>query len=142
MRLVLVSALVLGAGTTLVLSELRWFCRPSLPDRLRPYGPGGLADRTRRRSLSVESFRDVVGPLCQAVGEHAARALGVSEELATRLERIHSPLDVTAFRTRQLGWSLAGFAPDHGQDRRVEPLPPSHRALAWAKDPSPGRQTP
>jgi tight adherence protein C len=39
-----------------------------------------------------------------------ARALGVSEDLATRLERIHSPLDVTAFRVRQLGWSGVGFA--------------------------------
>src|SRR5439155_12119626 len=26
-----------------------------------------------------------------------------------RLERIHSPLDATAFRVRQVGWSLAGF---------------------------------
>jgi tight adherence protein C len=26
-----------------------------------------------------------------------------------RLERLHSPLDATAFRLRQVGWSLAGF---------------------------------
>lgn len=109
MRLVLLSGLALCLGTVLLLSELRWFSRPSLADRLRPYGPGGLARRGPRPLLSVESFGDVVGPLCRVVGERAARALGVNEELEVRLERVHSPLDVTGFRTRQLGWSMAGF---------------------------------
>ncbi|HEX2272485.1 MAG TPA: type II secretion system F family protein [Acidimicrobiales bacterium] len=110
MRLALLSALVMAAGVTLVLSELRWFSRPALVDRLRPYGPGGMSSRSRSRLPSVESFGDVIGPLCRLSGERLARALGVSEDLATRLERIHSPLDVTAFRVRQLGWSGAGFA--------------------------------
>jgi tight adherence protein C len=110
MRLAVASGLVLWVGATLVLSELRWFSRPSLLERLRPYGPGGMSIRTRSLLPSVESFRDVVGPLCRVSGERLARALGVSEDLATRLERIHSPLDVTAFRVRQLGWSGVGFA--------------------------------
>jgi tight adherence protein C len=33
----------------------------------------------------------------------------VTEALAIRLERVHSPLDVTGFRVRQLAWSLAGL---------------------------------
>jgi rhodanese-related sulfurtransferase len=42
------------------------------------------------------------------------------------------PNRVVALRNGTMGWTLAGLAPDHGQDRRVEPLPPSNRALAWA----------
>src|SRR5206468_1259295 len=48
-------------------------------------------------------------PLCRGVGEPLARALGVTEDLSVRLERLHSPLDPTGFRLRQVGWSLAGF---------------------------------
>ena len=110
MRLVVASALLLWTGTTLVLSRLRWFSRPRLSARLRPYAPVGLAAPERAGVLSVESFREVVAPLARSVGERLAKLFGVSEELALRLERLHSPLDVTAFRVRQLGWSLAGFA--------------------------------
>jgi tight adherence protein C len=108
-RIAIASGLVLWVGTTLVLSEARWFARPSLLDRLRPYAPGGMNPRPRGLLPSVESLRDVIGPLCRVSGERLARALGVSEDLATRLERVHSPLDVTGFRVRQLGWSAAGF---------------------------------
>jgi Flp pilus assembly protein TadB len=51
----------------------------------------------------------VVGPLAQAVGERVARTLGVTEALDRRLRRVHSPLDVAAFRSRQLGWAGAGL---------------------------------
>jgi tight adherence protein C len=106
-RLFAVSGLVLWVGTTLLLSQLRWFSRPPLVQRLRPYSPGGMAGPDHGGVLSVESFRDVVGPLSRRVGERLARLFGVSEELAVRLERVHSPLDVTAFRVRQVGWSVA-----------------------------------
>lgn len=99
----------LWAGTTLLFGQLRWFNRLSLVDRLRPYTPGGATARGDRDVLSVDSFRDVVGPLCRGVGERLSRALGVTEDVGVRLERLHSPLDVTAFRLRQVGWSVAGF---------------------------------
>lgn len=107
-------AIVLGAlgtwvGTTLLLSELRWFARPSLVERLRPYAAGSSSSGRRAGVLSVESFRDAIGPLSRAVGERAARLAGVSEELEVRLARVHSPMDVTAFRVRQVGWSVAGL---------------------------------
>jgi len=93
-------------GISLVLSELRWFRRPSMADRLAPYAPG--PDRSPRSGLlSVESFRDVVAPLSRELGERVAKLFGISEELGTRLRRIHSPLDVTTFRVRQLGWATA-----------------------------------
>lgn len=103
----MLSGIALWAGVTLLLSQLRWFSRPAMVQRLRPYSPGGMAGPEHSGLLSVESFRDVVGPVSRRVGERLARLFGVSEELAVRLERVHSPLDVTAFRVRQLGWSLA-----------------------------------
>jgi tight adherence protein C len=127
-RLAVLAGLVLWAGATLVLSELRWFRRPSLADRLRPYQPGGLARPARAGVLSVESFRDVVGPLARQAGERLSRLLGVREELALRLERVHSPLDVTSFRTRQLGWSVAAFGAGTLAAVAVRP-PPAVAAL-------------
>lgn len=96
-------------GTALLLSEFRWFRRPTLIDRLSPYAPG--PNRPARLGLwSVASFREVVAPLSNALGERLAALFGVSEELGVRLRRIHSPLDVTTFRVRQVGWATATFA--------------------------------
>src|SRR4051794_23364641 len=97
MRVILAAGLVLWVGTTLLLAEVRWFARPRLVDRLRPYHPGAGVP-ARPSVLSAASFRDVIGPLSRAAGERLAKVFGVSEELAVRLERLHSPLDVTAFR--------------------------------------------
>lgn len=108
-RALIVAGLALWAGATLLLAELRWFARRPLDERLRAYIPGGLAGRRRAGLLSLESFRDAVGPAASAVGERCSRVLGVDEDLGTRLRRVHSPLDVSAFRVRQIGWSLAGF---------------------------------
>lgn len=110
MRLAVVSGLVLWVGATLVLSQLRWFSRPTLAERLRPYVPGGYSGTRRQSAWSVASLREVIEPLCRSLGGRVARLMGVTEEVAVRLERIHSRLDVTAFRLRQLGWSLAAFA--------------------------------
>jgi tight adherence protein C len=108
-RLMVGSALVLWAGATLVLSELRWFSRAPLGERLRPYVIGGLAPRRRPGLLSVESFRDAIGPLSSQVGARVSALLGIGEDLEVRLARVHSPLDPTAFRVRQLGAALAAF---------------------------------
>jgi rhodanese-related sulfurtransferase len=43
------------------------------------------------------------------------------------------PNRVVALRNGTMGWSLAGFAPDHGQERRIEAPLPSSRTLAWAQ---------
>jgi len=109
LRVLVLSGLVLWVGTTLVLSTTRWFARRPLTERLRPYTPGGLAPIHRTGLLSLESFREVVGPLSRTVGQQAARLFGVHEDLSVRLARIHSPLDVTSFRVRQLGWVVAAF---------------------------------
>lgn len=100
----------LFVGTTLLLSELRWFRRRPLVDRLGAYVPGGTALRRAGPLVSAASFRQVLGPLVTAVGGRLARAFGVTEPLAVRLERVHSPLDPTGFRMRQLGWAGVGLA--------------------------------
>ena len=109
MRLVVLSGVLLWVGLALLLSEARWFSRPSLAERLVPYSPGGMGRRPRAGVLSGESFRDIVGPLARSLGERLARLVGVNEELAVRLERVHSSVDVTAFRTRQLGWAVVSL---------------------------------
>lgn len=107
--LVVLSGLLLWVGLTLLLAELRWFSRRPLTERLGPYVPGGMGTRGRAGLLSVESFREAVGPLARGLGSRFSRLVGVSEELDRRLSRIHSELDVTEFRVRQVGWSLAGL---------------------------------
>lgn len=96
-------------GTTLLLGELRWFRRRPLADRLAAYVPGGAGVRHGGALVTAASFRQVIGPLAGAVGERLARAFGVTEKLAVRLERVHSPLDVTGFRVRQMGWAAVGL---------------------------------
>ncbi|HEX4901429.1 MAG TPA: type II secretion system F family protein [Acidimicrobiales bacterium] len=111
-RVAVTSGLVFWVGATLLLSRHRWFARRPLTDRLRPYEPGGLATAGGGHGmLSVDTFAEVIGPLARTVGERFARLVGINEELAVRLERVHSDLDPTAFRVRQLGWAvLGGFA--------------------------------
>jgi tight adherence protein C len=108
-QLLAVAALSLFAGATLLLSQIRWFRRRPLVDRLAPYVPGGSTARSTGILVSAEGFGQVIGPLARAVGERVARAVGVTEPLAVRLERIGSTLDVTTFRVRQLGWTAVGL---------------------------------
>ena len=109
MRIAVLATLALWAGATLLLAETRWFSRPPLAERLRPYVPG-VAARGTRGALSVESLRDVIAPLSRSVGERLARLFGVSEEVSVRLERVHSPFDVTAFRVHQVGRMVIAMA--------------------------------
>jgi tight adherence protein C len=108
-RLAVGSSLVLWVGSTLVLSRMRWFSRRGLADRVGLYLPGRTAVAAPRSPLAFGSFAEALGPLSRSFGERLARLFGVSEPLAIRLHRVHSPLDPTAFRVRQLGWTLAGF---------------------------------
>jgi tight adherence protein C len=108
-QLLAVAALALFAGSTLLLSQIRWFRRRPLVDRVAPYVPGGSTARSTGILVSAEGFGQVIGPLARAVGERVARAVGVTEPLALRLERIGSTLDVTTFRVRQLGWTAVGL---------------------------------
>ena len=109
MRLALASTAALWCGSVLLLSTQRWFARRPLTERLRPYSPGGLSPSFRPGLLSVDSFRDVIGPVSQELGTRLGRIFGVSEELSRRLQRIHADFDVASFRLRQLGWAVASL---------------------------------
>jgi Flp pilus assembly protein TadB len=65
--------------------------------------------RSPRRGVSTDSFRDVVLPLIETAGDRLSRLLGISEELAVKLERTHSPVSVAEFRMRELGNALGAL---------------------------------
>lgn len=108
-RLIAGAAILLFVGTTLILSELRPFRHQTLTARVSPYLPGGRSN-AHRGLLSLESFGQLLGPLSEAVGASAAKIFGVNEELPRRLRRVHSPLDETEFRLRQVGWATGSAA--------------------------------
>lgn len=102
-----VSLLLAWLGLTVLFGQLRWFRRRPLVDRVRPYVFG----------LSVPTATDggnallqLLGPIARDSGAALAKFVGVNEDLSTRLERIHSSLDPTAFRLRQLGWATASMS--------------------------------
>ncbi|CAA9265318.1 MAG: hypothetical protein AVDCRST_MAG76-3080 [uncultured Acidimicrobiales bacterium] len=108
MRWLVACGLVLWVGLALVLSSFRWFARAPLAERLRPFGSDPRAAASRPGLLSVESFRDVLRPAAAALGEMLGRLTG-TEDLATRLARVHSPLDPATFRVRQVGRAAVGL---------------------------------
>ena len=109
MRAAVLPAVLLGLGATLLLSEIRWFSRRPLVDRVAPYLPGPGLEHTRAR-LSTATFRDVLQPLLSDLGDRASRLLGSSESLQDRLRRIHSSANASSIRFRQFGLSAAALA--------------------------------
>lgn len=103
---------VLGAllwiGATLALAEVRWFRRVGLVDRLAPYSPV-TPPSARHRGVSVGSFVEVVGPLARSVGDRVSMLVGIDDDLTRRLARIHSSIDATEFRLRQMGYAVAAL---------------------------------
>ena len=102
-QLMVLALLVGGVGLSLVLSEFPIFATPSLLRRLARFT---AASHLRH---SESSFREVLGPIANQLGQRLATAVGVSGELGVRLQRIGSPLDVTAFRIRQFAYSMASI---------------------------------
>ena len=104
-RLGLGVGLLVWAGATLLLSSTTRINRPSLTERLQPYHPGG---HIHRRQNQAPSLLATWAPLVRRGGDGLAQMFGIGEDLGTRLRRIHSPIDPTAFRLRQFVWSAAG----------------------------------
>jgi tight adherence protein C len=106
-RLLVLAGVFLWIGLTLIFSGIRRFTRPSLSERLRPYHPGAPAPV--RAFDPTAPLRQLVGPLLSHAGGRLAALFGVAEDAATRLQRVHSPLTVTALRARELAWAGCAF---------------------------------
>ena len=122
-RIIVPATLVLWTGVTILLGELRWFRRPTLTNRLRPYltgtpirrsGPpsststgGGIGSE----SLGLLCFlRSLLPPAAERCGDRVASMFGVAEPLGTRLLRVHATISATEFRSRQVARSIAAGA--------------------------------
>ena len=103
-------AVCLWTGTAVLLAPLRWFRSPPLVARLAPYRSTRIATPTRSGVLSAQSLRDIVGPVTATFGNRLSKMLGVSGELATRLERVDSSYDANGFRLRQAAWSAIALS--------------------------------
>ncbi|MEI7592196.1 MAG: type II secretion system F family protein [Actinomycetes bacterium] len=122
-RLLTLAVLAGWAGCTLLFSEIPWFRRPRLVDRISTYTPGASHRSGTNRLWSVMSFREVLNPLAQSLGATLSRLFGVSEELGVRLARSHASLSVAAFRTRQLGASIAALGISAALLLVIQPTP-------------------
>jgi tight adherence protein C len=109
-RLPILLSLLVSCGLWLLLREMRWFRRVGLTDRLRPYLAGGSISPSTPIDRSMASVTAAMAPSAQAIGDRMASLLGSAESLGRQLERIHSPLSPAAFRLRQIGWCVIGFA--------------------------------
>ncbi len=109
-RLLVAAGLLFWAGTSLVLSAWPRLARPSLRDRLAPFHPGSFGPEPPPALLGGSATDLLAGP-ARALGDRLAGLAGVQEPVGRRLRRVHSHLDVTSFRLRQLGWmAAAGLA--------------------------------
>lgn len=105
-RVVVPVLLLIWIGAALLLGELRWFRRPRLTDRIRPFLIGSAVpplDRSNGRTGWIE----LLSPFAQLAGDRISTALGVDEPLELRLRRIHDDTDPRQFRNRQIARSLA-----------------------------------
>lgn len=98
----------LGIGVCLVLAVAPRFGAPTLARRIAPYirdvtDPAGIAPPP---SLAIGDVRAMWAALQARVGA----ALGGSDTIARRLQQAAWPMDVAAFRGRQLAWALVGLA--------------------------------
>jgi Flp pilus assembly protein TadB len=113
LRSLLLVGVLAWAGGTLVLGEVRRLDRVPLAVRVGRHVLGGAA-RTRSASppdtWAAGALRDAILTWASSAGDRLSRAVGITEELSIRLERVHSPHRPAAFRTRQLGAALAAMA--------------------------------
>lgn len=105
-RVAVASAVVAGVGATLVLSELRWFKRVRLVDRLMPFAGSTARPKT---TPALSTFKEALAPLTSSFGERLAKVFGVNDDLATRLARAEMDPDIATFRLRQFSYAAGAL---------------------------------
>jgi tight adherence protein C len=90
----------------LLFSNIRWFKRTSLTERLSPFVGGAHA---LDRSQAARSPFDAALPAITNVGERIGSFFGVEDTLETRIRRAGWRLEPSAFRMKQAGWAAAGL---------------------------------
>lgn len=114
-----VALLVLGAaGLACVFDDVRWFHRRPLADRLRPYGPNAVAVPS---PPSRPGPAAVLLPVVDQLIGRATAALGIRDDLATRLARADLDVGVAEFRARQALHAVAGVAAGGGAALLLRP---------------------
>jgi tight adherence protein C len=106
-----------GIGATLLVSTTRWARRPRIAERLARHLPGHV---TMPSTILV---RDVVVPFAQHWGGRLSRLVGVNEEAAVRLERIHADQSVSEWRLRQFTLTLIALLSGAVLAAAVRPAP-------------------
>ncbi len=119
-RILIVVALLVWGGCTLLLAETRWFRRMSLAQRLTPFGADASLTNTETRA----GVSDLITPTAIALGEWISRALGISDSLATRIARARLELDATEYRVRQLSWACGLMILAAALMTALRPAPP------------------
>ncbi|MEZ5383265.1 MAG: type II secretion system F family protein [Microthrixaceae bacterium] len=104
-RIAALAFLGLFAGSVLVIGSFPRLNPAPLHQRLGPYLPGA----TQRRAPTLMGLRALVAPWARSWGDSLARLVGLDDDIADRLARLHRDDDPTAFRVRQLMWSVLGL---------------------------------
>lgn len=92
-------------GSVLIISSFPRLNPAPLSQRLRAYLPGAPP----RRGATLSGLHALVAPLAKGWGDSLARVVGLDDDVGDRLARLHRDDDATAFRVRQLMWSLLGL---------------------------------
>jgi Flp pilus assembly protein TadB len=121
---------LLAAGVALLLNGAPWFRRTPLVQRLAPYARRSSAGGVR----TTVTLQQVIAPWLEQVGARAGRAVGVTQDLATRLERAGRDVDPAAFRVTQFTRALVALLVSAGAVVALGP-PPATAALAIAGAP-------
>lgn len=104
LRMFMLAAVVFFGGVALVLSQLRWFKRPSLVERLTPFVVTNTASQT------TSNIGNAFLPDFEALAGKLAAALGIKTSVALRLARAKETRGVGEFRSKQLIHVLIAFA--------------------------------
>lgn len=88
-------------GTPLLLGEVPWFCRRPVAVRLAPYRRRAAPVRTPAAASITEAFAAIFAPTALQIGGRISAALGVSDDLSSRLTQAGRAADASGYRLAQ-----------------------------------------